>query len=184
MNAPSGSSNGRGCLNAPLGRADISWMPERRALSGPIYRAIAGAIGDAIRSGGLQPGDRLPPHRALAAAMGIDITTVTRAYAEAQRQGLVEATIGSGTFVRAEAPVLGQASERGIIDLTMNLPPSLPDFPLGRRHAGHAVAAAAPAGCEHADVVSLGCGHQRGPRRRRHLAASRASAASTLSTCW
>nr|WP_321983352.1 PLP-dependent aminotransferase family protein [uncultured Lichenicoccus sp.] len=119
-------------MNAPLGRADISWLPERRTLSGPIYRAIANSIGEAIRSGGLQPGDRLPPHRTLAATMGIDITTVTRAYAEAQRQGLVEATIGSGTFVRAEAPVLGQASERGIIDLTMNLPPSLPAFPLGR----------------------------------------------------
>ena len=101
-------------------------------MSGPIYHAIANSIGEAIRNGGLQPGDRLPPHRSLAAALAIDVTTVTRGYAEAQRQGLVEATAGSGTFVRAEAPVLGQTGERGIIDLTMNLPPSLPGFPLGR----------------------------------------------------
>ncbi len=44
----------------------------------------------------------------------------------------MEAITGSGTFVRAEAPVLGQTGERGIIDLTMNLPPALAAFPLGR----------------------------------------------------
>ena len=119
-------------MSSRLARADISWLPELSRASGPIYRAISGAIGEAIRNGGLQPGDRLPPHRTLAASLGIDITTVTRGYAEAQRQGLVQATTGSGTFVRAEAHVLGETAERGIIDLTMNLPPALPGFPLGR----------------------------------------------------
>ena len=119
-------------MNARLARADVSWLPEISGIHGPIYRAIARAIADAIHSGGLQPGDRLPPHRTLAAALRIDITTVTRGYGEAQRQGLVQATAGSGTFVRAEAPVLGQAAGRGIIDMTMNLPPPLRDYPLGR----------------------------------------------------
>lgn len=115
-----------------LAHSDVSWLPELDRISGPIYLAIATAIGDAIRSGGLQPGDRLPPHRTLAAALAVDVTTVTRGYAEAQRKGLVEATAGSGTFVRAEASVLGQSGERGIIDLTMNLPPALPGYPVGR----------------------------------------------------
>ena len=119
-------------MSSRLARADVSWLPELGRISGPIYRAIASAIGEAIRNGGLQPGDRLPPHRTLAAALAVDITTVTRGYAEAQRQGLVEAITGSGTFVRAEAPVLGQIGERGIIDLTMNLPPALPGYPLAR----------------------------------------------------
>ncbi len=119
-------------MSSRLARADVSWLPELERASGPIYRAISDAIGEAIRNGALQPGDRLPPHRALASALAVDITTVTRGYAEAQRQGLVQATTGSGTFVRAEAPVLGQTGERGIIDLTMNLPPALPGFPLAR----------------------------------------------------
>ncbi len=116
-------------MSSRLAPADVSWLPQLGHVSGPIYRAIATAIGEAIRSGGLQPGDRLPPHRSLARALAVDITTVTRGYAEAQRQGLVEATTGSGTFVRAGAHVHGQ---RGVIDLTMNLPPIPPGFPLGR----------------------------------------------------
>ena len=120
-----------GLARTGLARADVRWLPELGRAPGPIYRAIASAIGEAIRSGGLVPGERLPPHRQLASSLGIDTTTVTRGYAEAQRQGLVQATTGSGTFVRAEAPVLGQIGERGLIDLTMNLPPAL-SYPLGR----------------------------------------------------
>lgn len=89
----------------------------------PIYTAIADAIELAIGRGILRPGDRLPPHRVLARQMGIDFTTVTRAYAEARRRGLLDATVGRGTFVRPAANATAAPEESACLDMGMNLPP-------------------------------------------------------------
>ncbi|MFL5279558.1 MAG: PLP-dependent aminotransferase family protein, partial [Rhodopila sp.] len=108
------------------------WIPRIAGTDGPIYLAIADGIGAAIAAGELHAGDRLPTHRALADALGIDLTTITRAYAEARRRGLLQATVGRGTFVRAPSqgsPVRGKGHE-GAIDLGMNLPPTPTDPPL------------------------------------------------------
>jgi len=106
------------------------WVPRIERVEGPIYLAIADAIGAAITAGGLRPGDRLPTHRALADSLGVDLTTITRAYAEARRRGLLQATVGRGTFVRApgRAPAVQTAEPEGPVDLSMNLPP-LPTSP-------------------------------------------------------
>lgn len=99
-----------------------------RDTSGPLYLAIADAIGDAVARHALGTGDRLPPQRQLAAALAIDLTTVTRAYAEARRRGLLDARVGRGTFVRgasSEAPVEPVAAP-ALLDMSMNLPPLPP----------------------------------------------------------
>ncbi|MHA7880837.1 MAG: aminotransferase-like domain-containing protein [Saccharospirillum sp.] len=67
---------------------------------GPKYKALANRIEQAVQEGELRPGDRLPTHRQLAEDLGITVGTVTRAYAEAERRRLVEARVGSGTFIR------------------------------------------------------------------------------------
>jgi len=85
----------------------------------PLYQAIVRALDGAIAAGELQAGDRLPPQRDVAAMLGIDFTTVTRAYAAARSRGLVEATVGRGTFVRSRAA----SDDAGLVDLSMNLPP-------------------------------------------------------------
>ena len=56
----------------------------------------------------MQPGDRLPPQRGLAQHLGVDLTTVTRAYAEAGQRGLLEPRGPLGTFIArpAEQPLL------------------------------------------------------------------------------
>jgi len=98
----------------------IPWL--RHAPKGggePIYLALAQALETAIRSGELQPGDQLPPQRTVAALMGVDLTTVTRAYGVARSRGLVEGAVGRGTFVRR----LAVEDEVGLVDLSMNLPP-------------------------------------------------------------
>jgi DNA-binding transcriptional MocR family regulator len=96
---------------------------------GPIYQAIAAAIGQAIGSGELREGERLPAHRALAAELGVDLTTITRAYNEARRRGLLDATVGRGTFVRTGAVSAPMRADRhAVVDMTMNLPPQ-PDDP-------------------------------------------------------
>ena len=104
------------------------WRPDLSARRGPLYLAIADALEDDVRMGRLLPGGRLPPQRLLAEALGVDLTTITRAYAEARARGLIEASVGQGTFVRAltEAP-----SRRP--DLSMNLPPLFHDPALAAR---------------------------------------------------
>jgi DNA-binding transcriptional MocR family regulator len=109
------------------------WAPRIEGKDGPIYLAVADAIGAAVASGELRPGERLPTHRALSDALGVDLTTVTRAYAEARRRGLLQATVGRGTFVRSAPPTASpRATERegGPVDLGMNLPPLPADPPL------------------------------------------------------
>lgn len=96
-----------------------------KAGRGPIYLAVAEAIGQAIARGDLTDGERLPPQRALAERLGVDLTTISRAYAEAARRGLVEATVGRGTFVRAAARA---ADAQAMVDMTMNLPPQPPEL--------------------------------------------------------
>ncbi len=109
-------------------RAAEAWLGRVRRGTGPIYLALVEALEAAIREGELQPGDQLPPQRTVAERLGVDFTTVTRAYGAARGRGLVEGTVGRGTFVRSQA----DEDEAGRIDLSMNLPPP----PLGLSLAG------------------------------------------------
>nr|WP_256367100.1 MULTISPECIES: GntR family transcriptional regulator [unclassified Acidisoma] len=68
---------------------------------------MANAIAAAVRDGQLLPGDRLPTHRAVARHLTIDGVTVSHGYAEANRNGLLTATVGRGTFVARAAGALG-----------------------------------------------------------------------------
>ena len=119
-------------MQAASEEATIGWAPRIDGVTGPIYLAIANAIARAVGVGELRAGERLPTHRALADALGVDLTTVTRAYAEARKRGLLQATVGRGTFVRA-ATMPSAAPNRlqeGPVDLGMNLPPIPVDPPL------------------------------------------------------
>jgi DNA-binding transcriptional MocR family regulator len=77
-----------------------------------------------ISEGRLSIGQRLPTHRDLARQLGVTIGTVTRAYGEAERRGLVCATVGRGTFVKAPISRMPRRSEMGdgIVDLRSNYP--------------------------------------------------------------
>jgi len=77
-----------------------SWVPELQGREGPLYRAIADALAADIEAGRLAPGTRLPTHRELAEKVGVTVGTVTRAYAEAERRGLIGGEVGRGTYVR------------------------------------------------------------------------------------
>src|SRR3989442_8588053 len=76
------------------------WLPDLRTRRGPVYRAIADAIDEDVQRGALRAGARLPPHRDLADHLGVTVTTVTRAYQEATRRGLIAGHGGRGTFIR------------------------------------------------------------------------------------
>lgn len=100
------------------------WLPDLDRQAGSKYQAIAGAIRTAIAGGALRPGDRLPPQRALADRLSVDLTTVTRAYDLVQREGLIEARGRAGSFVRGLRDVV--PTENGSFDAWMNMPPDLP----------------------------------------------------------
>ena len=101
------------------------WVPELASRSGPRYRAIADSLGHDIAAGRLPPGTRLPTHRWLADRLGVTVGTVTRAYAEAARRGLLSGEVGRGTFVRRAAEVGGDDPivEGASLDLAHNHPP-------------------------------------------------------------
>ncbi|MFD5797231.1 GntR family transcriptional regulator [Streptomyces diastatochromogenes] len=64
------------------------------------YMQIVQQTKQALRLGLLQPGDRLPTAREVVEATAINPNTVLKAYRELEREGLVEARRGLGTFVR------------------------------------------------------------------------------------
>ena len=125
-----------------------SWLPELADRGGPRYLAIADCLADDIRLGRLAEGERLPTHRDLADSLGLTVGTVSRAYAEAERRGLLHGEVGRGTFVggvaggwdlpapRAGDPTPGRPRAE---------PAALRAGPRPRRRAAHAREAARPA---------------------------------------
>ena len=96
------------------------WLPELQGRQGPKYRAIADAIADAVATGDLAPGTKLPPQRNLAYDLGVTLGTVTRAYQELERSGLARGEVGRGTYVvpPAERTISAPAGEN--IDILRN----------------------------------------------------------------
>lgn len=104
----------------------LRWLDRLDPAGGPRYLQIAGLIGDAVAAGTLRPGDRLPPQRKLAELLDVDLTTVTRAYAEARRRDLIDAVTGRGSFISARLEQAGPP-----LDLSMNIPPPPKGLRLG-----------------------------------------------------
>ncbi|MFF4562297.1 PLP-dependent aminotransferase family protein [Streptomyces sp. NPDC001435] len=89
------------------------------------YQSVADAVTEEIRSGGLRPGDRLPPQREFARRHGIANSTAARVYQELARRGLTVGEVGRGTFVRAASPATDPALTEPAttrIDLELNYP--------------------------------------------------------------
>ncbi|MGN9795593.1 GntR family transcriptional regulator [Streptomyces sp. OZ13] len=63
------------------------------------YLQIVQQTKQALRLGLLEPGDRLPTAREVVEATAINPNTVLKAYRELEREGLVEARRGLGTFI-------------------------------------------------------------------------------------
>ncbi len=86
---------------------DTSWSPNLAEAEGPKYLTLTRALRDDIRKGALVEGAQLPTVRDLAWRLAVTPGTVSRAYQLAMQEGLLEATVGRGTFVAARNPRLG-----------------------------------------------------------------------------
>jgi GntR family transcriptional regulator len=100
------------------------------------YVQIVQQTKQALRLGLLEPGDKLPTAREVVEATAINPNTVLKAYRELEREGLVEARRGLGTFVKKS---LGTAPA---------------DSPL-RAELDAWAARAREAGLDHDDVAAL-----------------------------
>lgn len=119
------------------------WLPDLARTSGAKYLAIAEALASAIESGSLKHGDRILPQREVAARLGVDLTTVTKAFDTVRERGLIEARGRAGSFaLQPGKPPVDPAQ----LDTGMNMPPELPGDLLGRTIAETSAALLATAG--------------------------------------
>ena len=98
------------------------WSPRLAgpAPGSPASEGLIAALAEDIIDGTVPSGARLPAHRTLAAALGISVGSVTKAYAALERRGLVRGSHGRGMFVAYRAR--GEADR---IDLATNMPPPM-----------------------------------------------------------
>ena len=76
----------------------------------PPFEQLRAQLADAVASGELMPGDRLPTVRRLAEELGVAAGTVARAYRELEAAGVIETRGRNGSFVRrGDDPVREQA---------------------------------------------------------------------------
>ncbi|ALP90314.1 GntR family transcriptional regulator [Clostridium butyricum] len=67
--------------------------------STPIYEQIELGIKELILKGGLKSNDKLPSVREMSAILTINPNTISKAYGELERDGIIETLRGKGTFV-------------------------------------------------------------------------------------
>ncbi len=87
----------------------------------PVYQQIAEQVRLAVAGGRLHPGDRLEPVRRLAQRLGVNASTVARAYRMLEQEGVIETNRRRGSVIaRAGADLTRQAVRenrvRGILE--------------------------------------------------------------------
>ncbi|HLQ36341.1 MAG TPA: GntR family transcriptional regulator, partial [Planctomycetota bacterium] len=75
----------------------------------PPSRQLVAAVLDAIASGELAPGDKLPSVRGLATQALVNPNTVAKAWRDLEHLGVTEGRNGSGVYVTAAAPDVAKA---------------------------------------------------------------------------
>lgn len=88
--------------------------------SGPLNQRLVHGLKRAVLEGRLGLGQRLPPSRELARALGVSRGTVVDAYEQLEAEGFLSGRVGAGTFValRAAAPVPARAAVAGPLRLS------------------------------------------------------------------
>ena len=87
-------------------KVDLSGLSRDGEVS--LTQQLVERFARAIDDGVLEPGEKLPPTRELAAEVGVNHLTAARVYRKLAELGYVSARVGRGTFVRALAPEASQ----------------------------------------------------------------------------
>lgn len=75
------------------------WLHIDPSSGTPIYRQIVDQVRQAVSSGVLRPGDRLPSVREMAVELAVNPNTIAKAYQELERDGVIETPRGKGSYV-------------------------------------------------------------------------------------
>ncbi len=78
----------------------------KRTNGEPLYGQLVSALENAIETGELKDGERLPSERDLAQQIGLSRTTVVNTYRELESRGLIRSHVGRGTFVCASSEAI------------------------------------------------------------------------------
>ncbi|GHV72986.1 putative HTH-type transcriptional regulator YhcF [Spirochaetia bacterium] len=78
----------------------------------PVYRQIINQIENAVVSGRMAVGDRLPTIRSLAVGLKINPNTIAKAYNELEIRGIVQTQVGSGTYIADKKPDVADARQK------------------------------------------------------------------------
>ena len=87
--------------------------------STPIYEQIELGIKELIMKGALKQGEKLPSVRELASMLTINPNTISKAYGELEREGIIETLRGKGTFVSEN--IEGKVDERRMEEISGSL---------------------------------------------------------------
>src|SRR5262245_26200744 len=82
----------------------VPFVPFVRPAAGPLYRQIYDAYREAILSGRLRPGQRLPSTRALAAELEVSRLPALNAFEQLAHEGYIEGKAGAGTYAAQAIP--------------------------------------------------------------------------------
>lgn len=103
-----------------------NWKQALAAIHGgkSKYKILAQAITADIESGILKDGVQLPPQRDVGSELGISVQTVTNAYKELERHGLIRCEVGRGSFVSRRiteqvASYMLDHAERSLVDFSI-----------------------------------------------------------------
>ena len=106
----------------------------------PVYVQLAEQVLHALARGSLRNGDRLPAVREVAAALGVNPNTVNRAYAELERDGVLETKRGRGTYVAKGGRARGKPASGQIDELAERYVARARSLGFAREQIGRAVA--------------------------------------------
>lgn len=82
----------------------------------PIYLQIIKEIRMHLAAGALSPGDKLPSVRKMAMSIRVNPNTVSKAYNELERDGVIFTKRGEGTFVSEDVNCLAESQGREILE--------------------------------------------------------------------
>ena len=107
----------------------MPWLPTLdRHTATPLWKQIVDHAVRLADEGNLPSGERLPPSRALAAELGINRSTVCRAYEELAALGYLESRPGSYTTVRGRArPLAARPAAASLLDWNRAMAPGVLD---------------------------------------------------------
>jgi GntR family transcriptional regulator len=85
------------------------------------YVQLVEQVRAAVASGALRDGDSLPGIRPLAEDLRLNRNTVAKAYADLERQGVIQTVAGKGCFVRSGSTPLKKDARKKMLSETIDV---------------------------------------------------------------